>query len=53
MTQSVLLHGVVIGALGYGVYFYKQQPKRPLAFRFGYPDKKWHGHLIIMRRAKK
>jgi colicin import membrane protein len=27
MTQSVLLHGVVIGALGYGVYFYKQQPK--------------------------
>jgi colicin import membrane protein len=27
MTQSVLLHGLVIGALGYGVYFYKQQPK--------------------------
>jgi hypothetical protein len=32
---------------------YKQQPKRPLTFRFGYPDHKWRGHLIIMRRAQK
>ena len=32
---------------------YKDQPKRPLAFRFGYPDKKWRGHLVIMRRTKK
>ncbi len=29
---------------------YKEQPKRPLAFRFGYPDKKLRGHLIIMRK---
>jgi len=29
---------------------YKAQPKRDLAFRFGYPDKKLHGHLIIMRK---
>lgn len=35
------------------IALYKQQPKRPLAFRFGYPDKKWRGHLIIMRRAQK
>ncbi|HEY5951080.1 MAG TPA: hypothetical protein VIV40_36565 [Kofleriaceae bacterium] len=35
------------------VALYKQQPKRPLTFRFGYPDKKWRGHLIIMRRAQK
>lgn len=27
------------------------QPKRPLKFRFGYPDGKLRGHLIIMRRA--
>lgn len=33
------------------VAMYKKQPKRPLAFRFGYPDAKWRGHLIIMRRA--
>jgi len=26
------------------------QPKRPLAFRFGYPDGKWRGHLVIMRK---
>ena len=32
---------------------YHEQEKRPLAFRFGYPDKKLHGHLIIMRRAPK
>ena len=35
------------------VALYKQQPKRPLTFRFGYPDKKWRGHLIIMRKAPK
>jgi hypothetical protein len=29
---------------------YGKQPARPLAFRFGYPDKALHGHLIIMRR---
>jgi hypothetical protein len=29
---------------------YAEQPKRPLGFRFGYPDRKFHGHLIIMRR---
>lgn len=26
------------------------QPKRPLAFRFGYPDGKFRGHLVIMRK---
>lgn len=31
---------------------YKAQPKRELAFRFGYPDKKLNGHLIIMRKKK-
>ena len=31
---------------------YAAQPKRPLAFRFGYPDGKYRGHLIIMRRPK-
>jgi hypothetical protein len=30
---------------------YRTQPHRPLAFRFGYPDGKWRGHLIIMRKA--
>jgi hypothetical protein len=29
---------------------YKAQPKRPLDFRFGYPDKKLRGHLVIMRK---
>jgi hypothetical protein len=29
---------------------YAAQPKRPLAFRFGYPDNNLHNHLIIMRR---
>jgi hypothetical protein len=31
---------------------YAAQPKRPLAFRFGYPDDKLHNHLIIMRKPK-
>ncbi len=31
---------------------YAEQPKRSLAFRFGYPDGKYHGHLIIMRKPK-
>ena len=31
---------------------YAAQPKRPLAFRFGYPDGKYRGHLIIMRKPK-
>jgi hypothetical protein len=34
------------------VSLYRQQPKRPIGFRFGYPDKKWRGHLIIMRRTQ-
>lgn len=29
---------------------YAAQPRRPLGFRFGYPDAKFHGHLIIMRK---
>jgi hypothetical protein len=29
---------------------WKQQPKRELKFRFGYPDMKLHGHLVIMKR---
>jgi hypothetical protein len=28
------------------------QPKRELTFKFGYPDKHLHGHLMIMRKAK-
>ncbi len=32
---------------------YKAQPKRDLAFRFGYPDKKLNGHLIIMKKKAK
>jgi hypothetical protein len=35
------------------VALYKHQPKRPLPFRFGYPDHKWRGHLVVMRRAPK
>lgn len=31
---------------------YAEQPKRSLAFRFGYPDGKFRGHLIIMRKPK-
>jgi len=31
---------------------YKAQPKRDLPFRFGYPDKKLRGHLIIMRKKQ-
>jgi hypothetical protein len=30
---------------------YAAQPKRPLGFRFGYPDGLLHGHLIIMTKA--
>ena len=29
---------------------FDDQPKRPIKFRFGYPDGKHRGHLIIMRR---
>ncbi len=35
------------------VAMYRRQPKRPLKFRFGYPDGKWRGHLIVMHRAAK
>ena len=31
---------------------FKEQPQRPLDFRFGYPDKKLRGHLVIMRKTK-
>ncbi len=27
------------------------QPKRELAFKFGYPDKHQHGHLFVMRKV--
>jgi hypothetical protein len=30
---------------------YAAQPKRPLAFRFGYPDNNLHNHLIITARC--
>ena len=34
------------------VKLFASQPKRPLAFRFGYPDGTYkNGHLIIMRKA--
>ena len=35
------------------VALYRHQPRRPLKFRFGYPDMKWRGHLIVMRKAQK
>jgi hypothetical protein len=43
---------------GYGIQAdwkaeWKKQPKRDLKFRFGYPDGKLHGHLVIMKRATK
>ena len=31
---------------------FAEQPKRPIKFRFGYPDGKYRGHLIIMKRTK-
>jgi hypothetical protein len=31
---------------------FKAQPKRALPFRFGYPDGKFRGHLIIMSKKK-
>jgi hypothetical protein len=31
---------------------FKEQPQRALDFRFGYPDKKLRGHLVIMRKKK-
>jgi len=30
---------------------YAAQPHRKLDFRFGYPDGKWRGHLVVMRRT--
>jgi hypothetical protein len=30
---------------------FKAGPARSLAFRFGYPDAKMHGHLVVMRKA--
>jgi len=30
---------------------FKSQPDRPLPFRFGYPDAKLHGHLVVMKKA--
>jgi len=32
---------------------FKDQPRRTLGFRFGYPDFKFRNHLIIMRRTAK
>jgi hypothetical protein len=29
---------------------YKKQPKRELKFRFGYPDRHYSNHMIVMRR---
>jgi len=31
---------------------FAEQPKRELKFRFGYPDGKYRGHLIIMKKKK-
>ncbi len=31
---------------------FKAQPKRELPFRFGYPDGKFRGHLVIMRKKQ-
>ncbi len=33
--------------------FAKQEPKRELAFRFGYPNNKMGGHLVVMKRGPK
>jgi len=30
---------------------FKSQPARELPFRFGYPDAKLHGHLVVMKKA--
>ncbi len=35
------------------IEMWKQQPHRDLPFRFGYPDKEDHNHLLVMRRAPK
>jgi hypothetical protein len=30
---------------------FASQPARPLAFRYGYPDKDGHGHIVVTRRS--
>jgi hypothetical protein len=35
------------------IEMWKKQPHRDLPFRFGYPDKQNHNHLLVMRRAPK
>jgi hypothetical protein len=35
------------------IALWKKQPHRDLPFRFGYPDKENHNHLLVMRRAAK
>jgi hypothetical protein len=35
------------------IALWKTQPHRDLKFRFGYPDKEDHNHLLVMRRATK
>jgi hypothetical protein len=35
------------------IALWKDQPHRDLKFRFGYPDKQEHNHLLVMRRAAK
>ena len=31
---------------------FKEQGSQPLAFRYGYPDNKSHGHIVVTRRPK-
>jgi hypothetical protein len=35
------------------IAMWKEQPHRDLPFRFGYPDKEQHNHMLVMRRAPK
>lgn len=35
------------------IALWKKQPHRDLPFRFGYPDKQDHNHMLVMRRAAK
>jgi hypothetical protein len=35
------------------IAMWKEQPHRELPFRFGYPDKEQHNHMLVMRRAPK
>jgi hypothetical protein len=35
------------------IELWKKQPHHDLSFRFGYPDKENHNHLLVMHRAAK